>query len=149
MLLPDREALNDAHPDGPNDLAAATGGEASEVWKDRVKVAVEDGMLDVTAAAPLPPGMKSRGDVEGRAETVLANAQILRGKLNRTHNGVTRDAFDLVSAAKADEKALQQATNALTRKRMAHGVPKPDQRQRRHGGRGRTGAGQDPPGVRD
>lgn len=116
VLLPDREALNDAHPDGPNDLAAATGGEASEMWKDRVKVAVEDGMLDITAAAPLLPGMETRGDVEGREETVLANAQILRGKLNRTHKGVTRDAFDLVSAARADENALQQATNALTRK---------------------------------
>lgn len=116
VLLPDRDALNDAHPDGPNDLAAATGGRASEVWKDRVKVSVDNGLLDVTAATPLLPGMESQEEVEGRRETVLATAQILRGKLNRTHKGLTRDAFDLVSAAKADERALEQAVNALTRK---------------------------------
>ena len=86
------------------------------MWKDRVIVAVDNGLLDVTAATPLLPGMESQEEVEGRRETVLATAQILRGKLNRTHKGLTRDAFDLVSAAKADERALEQAVNALTRK---------------------------------
>ena len=30
VLLPDREALNDVHPDGPNDLAAATAAEPAK-----------------------------------------------------------------------------------------------------------------------
>ena len=116
VLLPDREALNDAQPNGSNDLAAATGGRIAEAWRDRLKVRVEKGMLDVCAAAPQLPGLEKKAEVEGREETVLANAQILRGKLNRTHKGVTRDAFDLVSAANADPGALQQAVNALGRK---------------------------------
>ena len=40
-------------------------------------------------------------------------AQILRGKLNRSHQGLARDAFNLIAAAKADPKALQHAVNAL------------------------------------
>ena len=45
VLLPDRKALNDAHPNGPNDLAAAVGGIGSDTWRDRVTVVVDNGML--------------------------------------------------------------------------------------------------------
>ena len=48
--------------------------------------------------------------------TVLANAQILRGKCFRTDNAVTRDAFDIAVASEADPRSLQIAVNSLSDK---------------------------------
>lgn len=116
VLLPDRETLNDALPNGPNDLAAATGGQIDEVWRDRIKVRLDAGMLDVCAMKPQLPGLEEEEQIEGRTETILSSAQILRGKLYRTHRGIVRDAFDLTTAAKAEPRALQLAVNALTKR---------------------------------
>ena len=46
------------------------------------------------AIRPQMPGLEEQLDVEGRNETVLASAQILRGKFYRTDKSITRDAFD-------------------------------------------------------
>ena len=48
-----------------------------------------------------------------RRDTLLANAQILRGKLARAHNSPVRDVFDIICAAKADPQALATATGML------------------------------------
>lgn len=58
VLLPDRDNLNDARENGPLDLAAATGGEHKESSRDRLKVELETGMLDVAAIKPQMPGLE-------------------------------------------------------------------------------------------
>lgn len=113
VLLPDRNELNDAHPGQFNDLATATGGTVEGKWRDRIKVKIGTTTLDVCAMQPELPGLERPTDIEEHTETVLANAQILREKLNRTQRHLARDAFDLITAATLDPKALQQAVNAL------------------------------------
>ncbi len=115
VLVPDRNGLQDAHPGGPTDLARATGGEVVSKARDRIKVQVGETLLDVTAITPQLPGLEVNEEIEGHNQIVLSSAQILRGKLNRTHHGLARDAFDLISAARADRQALQTAVNALDR----------------------------------
>ena len=113
VLLPDRDVVSDTHPGGPNDLARATGGQIEGKWRDRIKVRVEHGLLDVCAMQPELRGLERKTTVEEETATVLSTAQILRGKLNRAQRGLARDAFDLVAAAKAEPRALQHAVNAL------------------------------------
>ena len=113
VLLPDRDAVRDTHPGKRNDLAKATGGTVEGSWSDRIKVRVEHGLLDVCAMRPELTGLEKKAPIEDETVTVLSTAQILRGKLNRSHQGLARDAFDLIAAAKADPKALQHAVNAL------------------------------------
>ena len=113
VLLPDREVVSDAHPGGPNDLARQTGGRIEGKWRDRIKVRVEHGVLDICAMQPEMQGLERSATVEDETATVLSTAQILRGKLNRTHQGLARDAFDLVAAAKVEPRALEHAVNAL------------------------------------
>ena len=115
ILLPDREVVSDTHPGGPNDLARATGGRIEGEWRDRIKIRVEHGLLDVCAMEPQLRGLERKTTVEDETTTVLSTAQILRGKLNRTQDGLARDAFDLVAAAKAEPRALQHAVNALNK----------------------------------
>ena len=112
VLLPDRDVVSDTHPGGPNDLARATGGQIEGKWRDRIKVRVEHGLLEC-AMQPELRGLEQKTTVEEETATVLSTAQILRGKLNRAHRGLARDAFDLVAAAQAEPRALQHAVNAL------------------------------------
>ena len=113
VLLPDRDAVRDTHPGKRNDLAKATGGTVQGSWKDRIRVRVKHGLLDVRATRPELRGLEKNASIEDETVTVLRTAQILRGKLKRSHQGLARDAFDLIAAAKADPKALQHAVNAL------------------------------------
>lgn len=64
---------------------------------------------------PQLPGLEETTVIEGKHETVLASAQVLRGKLNRTNQGLARDAFDLIVASKTEPRALQHAINAISR----------------------------------
>ena len=66
VLLPGRDNLNDARENGPLDLAAATGGEHKESSRDRLRVELQAGMLDVAAIQPQMPGLEEQLDVEGR-----------------------------------------------------------------------------------
>ena len=113
VLLPDRKVVSDTHPGGPNDLAQQTGGRIEGKWRDRIKIRVEHGVLDICAMQPEMQGLERSTTVEDETATLLSTAQILRGKLNRMHQGLTRDAFDLVAAAKVERRALQHAVNAL------------------------------------
>lgn len=113
VLLPDRNELTDAHPGQFHDLETATGGKVEGKWRDRIKVNVGETTLDVCAMQPELPGLERPTEIEQQTETVLANAQILRGKLNRSQTHLARDAFDLITAARLDPRALQHAINAL------------------------------------
>ena len=84
-------------------------------WNDRIKVVLPEGALDVCAGSPQLPGLEETTVIEGKHETVLASAQVLRGKLNRTNQGLARDAFDLIVASKTEPRALQHAINAISR----------------------------------
>ena len=63
---------------------------------------------------PLEQGHRTQ-KVEGRNETVLSTAQILRGKLERATRKLGRDVYDIDSAAKVDPESLEIAVNTLTR----------------------------------
>ena len=62
---------------------------------------------------PHAAGAETVALVNGQRETVLANAQILRGKLARAHNSPVRDVFDIICAAKADPRGLATAAGTL------------------------------------
>ena len=52
-------------------------------------------------------------EIDSDIETVLSNAQILRGKLERSHHELARDVYDITKAAERDPKALSIATNTV------------------------------------
>ena len=56
--------------------------------------------------------------VEGRIETVLSNAQILRGKLQRAEHKLARDVYDVNKAATRDPKSLEIAVNVIAPERL-------------------------------
>lgn len=114
MLLPGRRNAAALRRGGRLDLAAAVGGTTVREKEHRVTVRTPEGVLDVTTMKPELPGLERRIDVEGRSETVLATAQILRGKLARVRTALPRDAFDLITAARADPLALEIAVNSLS-----------------------------------
>ena len=85
LLLPEREGMQDAREGGPVDLAAATGGKLVKDLPNQISVEVDEGEIDVAAIAPDLPGLERESEIDGRTDLVLANAQILRGKLDRIH----------------------------------------------------------------
>ncbi len=114
VLLADRESVVGLAMEQSHDLAKQVGGRWIDATMTRVKVQVGAGKLDVTAAPPMLPGKERIEPVEGHEAIVLDSAQILRGKFNRTAEGVARDAFDTITAARAEPKALEEAINSLT-----------------------------------
>ena len=114
VLLPDIESLRSWEPGGPLDLTRATGGRLEGRRENRIIIRVTvDSSLDVAAIRPKLPGTEIDEEIDGRTETTLSNAQIILGKLYRSEQSVTRDAFDIVSVARADPRALEIAVNAL------------------------------------
>ncbi len=114
MLLPGRRNANALRRGGRLDLAAAVGGTTVREKENRVTVRTREGVLDVTTMKPEFPGWERHVEVEGQTEAVLTTAQILRGKLNRIRTGLPRDAFDLITAARAEPLALEIAVNSLS-----------------------------------
>ena len=112
-LLPGRRNVTDLHPGRRLDLANAVNGKAVVTTEHRIVVRTAAGILDITAMDPPIRGIERGVDVAGRNETVLRPSQILRGKLSRIHKALDRDAFDLITAARADPVALEIAVNAL------------------------------------
>ena len=112
-LLPRRRNVTDLHPGRRLDLARAVNGKAVVTTEHRIVVRTAAGVLDVTAMDPPIQGIERSIDIAGRTETVLRPSQILRGKLNRIHKALDRDAFDLITASRADPAALEIAVNAL------------------------------------
>ena len=115
MFLPDIDSVDNWRPGGSLDLVKATAGTLEGLRKNRIIVRVTaDSSFDVAAVRPKLPGTETEEDVDGRTETTLTNAQIILGKLFRTDEIVTRDAFDIVSVAKGDPRALEIAVNTLS-----------------------------------
>ena len=114
MFLPDIDSIDNWKPGGSLDLVKATGGKLEGLRKNRIIVRVTpESSLDVAAVRPKLPDTETKEDIDERTETTLTNAQIILGKLYRTEQIVTRDAFDIVSAAKGDPRALEIAVNTL------------------------------------
>ena len=81
------------------------------------RVAFDDGerKLDLWASAPLLGAGEQACMIDGRPETVLSTAQILRGKLERSDEHLARDVFDIAKASEKDPEALEAAINAISR----------------------------------
>ena len=125
MLLPERRSIDDLGPRRRLDLEAATGGTIIRQTRYRIIARTPEGVLDVTAMKPELEGCEREIEVEGATQTVLSAAQILRGKLARIKKALPRDAFDLITAAKAAPAALEIAVNALSpqQRRTAKSTP--------------------------
>ena len=118
-FLPDIDNVDNWKPGGSLDLVKATGGKLGGLRKNRIIVQVTpESSLDVAAVLPKLPDTEIEEDIDGRTETTLTNAQIILGKLFRTHEVVTRDAFDIVSASKGDARALEIAVNTLNKEEL-------------------------------
>ena len=85
---------------------------------DRHVVTFGKNKVEIWAKSPLFGSGQTELQIAGERETVLSNAQILRGKLERTHDMVVRDVYDLAMAAETDPGSLEAAVNALPRMRM-------------------------------
>ena len=92
-------------------------------------------MLDVAAIKPQMPGLEEQLLVEGRNETVLASAQILRGKFYRTDKSITRDAFDFAVAADKRPPRPRAGSQQPGHDRDADHLPQPAGVQRPNGRR--------------
>lgn len=77
--------------------------------------------LDVWASRPLFRVGEQEWTIDGRPEILLSNAQILRGKLERSDEHPARDVFDFIEARDQDPGALEAAVNAVSR-RLAESI---------------------------
>ena len=116
VFFPGLEDLVEGSRGGEKDLARATKGEQLVDNEKEIKVRVRGGEVDAIALTPHFDGSEEVAEIDGELETVLTNAQILRGKLERTNRAITRDAFDFVTAAKLDPRSLEIAVNAIDKK---------------------------------
>lgn len=114
IVVPELGSIAKLQPGGSADLCRATGGRLLGRNRNRIKIALGAGLLDVTAQRARLQGAERTEDVEGIPEQVLTNAQILVGKLYRTDRTVTRDAYDLIIANTRDPRALEIAVNTLS-----------------------------------
>lgn len=95
----DLEALG-----GVPDFDAELGSWAIEFDKSKVELWARDPLLDAGERVAL---------IHGQRTTILSNAQILRGKLERAELNLPRDVFDVVCAHEIDPSSLEWALNAL------------------------------------
>ena len=113
VLLPDRKVVSDTHPGGPNDLAQQTGGRIEGKWRDRIKIRVEHGVLDICAMQPEMQGLERSTTVEDETATLLSTAQILRGKTEPHAPGPDARRLRPRRRLQVERRALQHAVNAL------------------------------------
>ena len=71
--------------------------------------------LDLWATTPLLGAGQQTCTIDGRSETALSSAQILRGKLERGEEPLARDVFDIIKASEKEPEALEAAVNAMSR----------------------------------
>ena len=89
---------------------ADLGGRATYYERQWV-IRFDAGEVDLVQLSPVPPGAEREALVNGRPAIVLDSAQILHGKLERAHDALVRDVFDLIKAAEHDPRALAAAVN--------------------------------------
>ena len=68
--------------------------------------------IDIWIHEPEIKAGQTTAVVNGEPETVLSNAQILRGKLERSAKSLGRDIYDIVAAERFDPRSLSIAANA-------------------------------------
>ena len=76
--------------------------------------------IDLWARNPILGEGQETVTIDGEPVVVLANAQILRGKLERAELHLVRDAYDIERAATKDPEALHIAMNAMPRTTGEH-----------------------------
>ncbi len=82
---------------------------------NKYKMEFPAGDIDLWARDPILKAGHEKGVIDAREETVLSNAQILRGKLERAEENLVRDVYDVITAADHDPDALAVAVNAIPR----------------------------------
>ena len=114
VIFPRRGSLTDLLQDDAKNIVDRLGGKPRKLMGQRhVTVIFPAGSIDITAIDPRPDIGHKETLVDGRAELVLNNTQILRGKLERTQEMMARDLFDIATAAREDPAALASALNML------------------------------------
>ena len=80
--------------------------------------------VDIWATTPIPRSGATNVVIDDSAETVLSTTQILRGKLERGEDCLSRDVYDLLQSAEFDRASLVAAANAAGRSwTMRRAVP--------------------------
>ncbi len=109
LTVPGRTNLGNLRHDFERAMAEL-GGEARYLV-GRWTIAFEGGQVDLAALDPCPRRGQRTAVVDGEPFTVLSNAQILHGKLERGHRPPVRDVFDVIKARDLDPHALAVAIN--------------------------------------
>ena len=119
VLLPGRNTLIDLLHDNDRNIINQLGGNPEAVAGGRVKIAVENGFLDISTFRPDPPYGHAIATVDGQLEKVLSSHQILCGKLRRVDQLLVRDVFDVLTAADEEPAALAAAAGMVSKQRAA------------------------------
>ena len=115
-LLPGRNTLIDLLQDNDRNIINQLGGNPEAVACGRVKIAFENGFLDISTFRPDGHAIAT---VDGQLEKVLSSHQILCGKLRRVDQLLVRDVFDVLTAADEDPAALAAAAGMVSKQRAA------------------------------
>ena len=119
VLLPGRNTLIDLLQDNDRNIINQLGGTPEAVAGGPVKIAFENGFLDISTFRPDPPCGHAIATVDGQLEKVLSSHQILCGKLRRVDQLLVRDVFDVLTAADEDPAALAAAAGMVSKQRAA------------------------------
>lgn len=91
-----------------NNLATRLGGRSLRRNDTQIKVKLEHGIIDLSAAQVRPKNGAHRVKIDNRPQHVLSTTQILRGKLERAAEPApVRDVYDVIRVAHDDEFADQ------------------------------------------
>ena len=113
-----REDLVDLVRQNEHNLIAALGGFPLAEEPGLVACFLGDGKLDINAAKGPMDGSHRDAIVDGQREKVLTTAQVLYGKICRGTEALTRDAFDLATAAETEPGELAKAWNLFPRQQQ-------------------------------
>ena len=119
VLLPGRNTLIDLLQDNDRNIINQLGGTPDAAAGGRVKIAFENGFLDISTFRPDPPYGHAIATVDGQLEKVLSSHQIPCGKLERVDQMLVRDVFDVLTAADEDPAALAAAAGMVSKQRAA------------------------------
>ena len=119
VLLPGRNTLIDLLQDNDRNIVNRLGGTPEAVAGGRVKIAFENGFLDISTFRPDPPYGYAIATVDGQLKKVLSSHQILCGTLRRVDQLLVRDVFDVLTAADENPAALAAAAGMVSKQRAA------------------------------
>ncbi len=119
VILPHRTTLADLLQDNPKNIVDRLGGQPDPSRTPARERHSADRKIDLAAIEPRPRLGHTEMLVDGRADLVLSNTQILRGKLERTQEMMPRDIFDIATAAREDPAARASALNMLPEARVS------------------------------